>query len=136
MYMHLYMNNPTAGGTDGTQITEGTGLTPLTIGPLRAATNEESAAVKLAIRCDTGYQTADTTTITPAGTTANKWALAPDNAGTPGAFGAYGAPLTLASGIGTTNKLFWAKAKAASSESPTNDTSVSLYVTCSAITAA
>ena len=118
----------TAGGTDGTRASEGTGATPITIGPLDTATNEESSAVKLAIRCDSGYAAAAGATITPTGTTATKWALAPDNSGSAGTFGAYGAALEFASAIPDSNVLFWAKAKTVSTETPTNDTSVDLVI--------
>ncbi|BAF60385.1 hypothetical protein PTH_2204 [Pelotomaculum thermopropionicum SI] len=128
-YIHVYMNNPTAGGTDGTQVSENTGAAPISV-TLNATNNEESAAIKLALRCDTGYQTNGDVTIALVGTTAAKWALAPDNAGSPGTFGAYGAYLTLTNPvIGATNKLFWAKAKATSDETPVNDTTVDLQVT-------
>ena len=132
-YLHVYKNNPTAGGTDGTLVSEGDGSSPIIIGPLNAVNNEESAALKLAIRCESGYVTGATTSITPTGTTATKWALAPDNSGSAGTFGAYGAALTLASGITATNTIFWAKAKAVSTENPANDTTVDLVVTCATI---
>jgi hypothetical protein len=134
MYMHLYMNNPTAGGTDGTDITEGSTLSPLKV-VLNAIKNEESAAIKLGIRCESGYKTDAVTTITPTGTSSAMWALAQDNAGAAGTFGAYGAALTLASGIDTTNTIFWIKAKSVDTEDPINDTSVSLAVACSTIVA-
>ena len=124
----IYFGTVTASGTDGTRASEGTGATPITIGPLDTATNEESAAMKLAIRCDSGYVTATGTTITPTGTTATKWALAPDNSGAAGTFGAYGAALEFADPIPDSNVLFWAKAKTVSTETPTNDTSVDLVI--------
>jgi len=123
----IYFGTVTAGGTDGTRASEGTGSTPITIGPLDTATNEESSAVKLAIRCDSGYA-ATGTTITPTGTTATKWALAPDSSGSAGTFGAYGAALEFAGAIPDSNVLFWAKAKTVSTETPTNDTSVDLVI--------
>jgi len=130
MYIHAYKNNPTAGGTDGTQVSEGTGLAPVDSGQLNATQNQESVALKLALRCDAGYQTAagEDTTVTPVGTTADKWALAPDNAGAPGVWGAYGAALTIASVIGATNTIFWAKAKATADEEPANDDTVDLQI--------
>ena len=122
----IYFGTVTAGGTDGTRASEGTGATPITIGPLDTATNEESSAVKLAIRCDSGYA-ATGATITPTGTTATKWALAPDDAGSAGTFGAYGAALSVGA-VSDANTLVWAKAKAASAESPSNDVSVDLVI--------
>ena len=122
----LYFGTVTAGGTDGTRASEGTGATPITIGPLDTATNEESSAVKLAIRCDSGYA-ATGATITPTGTTATKWALAPDDAGNAGTFGAYGAALEVGA-VADSNTLIWCKAKAASAETPSNDVSVDLVI--------
>ena len=122
----IYFGTVTASGTDGTRASEGTGATPITIGPLDTATNEESSAVKLAIRCDSGYA-ATGATITPTGTTATKWALAPDDAGSAGTFGAYGAALSVGA-VSDANTLVWAKAKAASAESPSNDVSVDLVI--------
>jgi len=124
----IYFGTLTAGGTNGTRASEGTGATPVSIGPLNTATNEISAATKLAIRCDSGYAAAANATITPTGTTAAKWALAPDNSGSAGTFGAYGAALTITGAITAVNQLFWAKAKATSDESPSNDTSVDLVI--------
>ena len=126
-YIHVYMT-PTAGGTDGTQVSEGTGLQPISV-TLNATNNEESTPIKLALRCDSGFQTNGNITISLVGTTQAKWALAPDNAGAAGTFGAYGADLVISSVVGATNVLFWAKAKATSDEAPQNDTSVDIQVT-------
>ena len=122
----IYFGSPTSGGTDGTRASEGTGATPITIGPLDTASNAVSSAVKLAIRCDSGYA-ATGATVTPTGTSAAKWALAPDSGGSAGTFGAYGAALTIGA-VSDANTLIWAKAKATSDESPTNDTSVDLVI--------
>lgn len=126
--IHIYQGAVTSGGTNGTQVSEGTETSPIIVGPLNATNNEESAAIKLAVRCDAGYNTSGNTVITPTGTTADKWALAPDNAGVAGSFGAYGSALTISSVVGTTNTLFWVKAKASNTENPVNDTSVDLVV--------
>lgn len=86
-YHHIYMANPTAGGTDGTQISEGRAFTaPLSV--VLDATANESKAVKLAVRCLTGYETVGSTTIAPyyyngtdyvaSGGNIAKWKLAPD----------------------------------------------------------
>lgn len=126
--IHMYSGTVTAGGTNGTQISEGDESNPLTIGPLNASENEESDPVKVALRCNSGYATSGNTVITPQGTTATKWALAQDNSGTAGTFGTYGAALTISSSIGATNKLFWVKAKTIDTETPVNDVSVNLNV--------
>jgi hypothetical protein len=127
MYIHMY-TSPTAGGTDGVQVSEGTGAAPVTTAFLNASANEVGTPIKLALRCDAGYQTNGNTTITPTGTFAAKWNLAPDNAGSAGAFGADGAVLTITSTIGATNVIFWARAKATNDENPINDSSVDLVV--------
>ena len=95
---------------------------------LRADQNEEGTAQELYVKADNGY-VVDDVTVTPTGTKAAKWALAPDSGGSPGTYGAYGAALDLGDGIDdTTGKTFWAKAKATSDETPINDVSVTLVV--------
>jgi len=127
-YIHVYKDNPTAGGTDGTLVSEGDNSSPVEVGPLNATNNEESSPIKLAIRCDSGYQTYGNTTIDPVGTNQDKWALADDNAGSPATWQDWGVALTVTEIIGATNKIFWAKAKAVSGEEPQNDSSVDLQV--------
>jgi hypothetical protein len=51
--LHIYTNNPTAGKTDGTEASSGTGLTPISV--TLDASQAEAKAVKCAVRCDTGY---------------------------------------------------------------------------------
>lgn len=86
-YFHLYMNNPTAGGTDGTQVSEDHAFTA-PVSAVLNATNNESKIIKLAARCAAGYETLGTTTLskkyyngtTEADTGGNidKWKFAPD----------------------------------------------------------
>lgn len=127
--LHAYKSSPTAGGTDGSQVSEGTELNPITTTALNATANEESAAIKLALRCDAGYNTTGSTTITPTGTSAAKWALSLDGT----TWGAYGAVLTIATVIGVVNTVFYCKAKAVSGEGPANDISVDFAVVSSVI---
>lgn len=127
-YIHLYMGNPTAGGTDGTQVSEGTELNPIVVGPLNGTTGEESSPIKLALRCESGFKTYGDTTVQPVGSSASKWALAPDNNGSPGTWTSYGGTLTISTEIGATNHIIWAKAKADAGESPANDISVDLQI--------
>jgi len=95
---------------------------------LRADLNEMDE-VRLYLLADNGY-TCSGTTVIPSGSTAAKWAFAPDNTGSPGTYNASG------SGIGFTTVIindtdktyFWARAKATSDESPVNDTNVILGV--------
>ena len=126
--IHIYYGAPTAGGTDGTQASEGTEASPIIVGPLIVANNAESAPIKLAIRCDAGYQAAAGASITLSGTNAAKWALAPDNAGSAGTFGTYGAGISFAAIIDAVNTIFWAKAKASSDETVTSDIGVDFNI--------
>ena len=54
-YIHVYIT-PTAGGTDGTHVSEGTDLQPISV-TLNATNNEESTPIKLALRYDSGFHT-------------------------------------------------------------------------------
>lgn len=88
VYHHIYMNNPTAGAQDGTAISENGAMTaPLSV-TLDAASNE-SKIMKLAIRCEEGYETIGDTVVapyhdngdgsySPAGGNVGKWQLAKD----------------------------------------------------------
>ena len=123
-YLHLYKSSPTVGGTDGSQVSEGTELNPVTTPVLNATNNEESASIKLALRCDAGYNTQGNTTVTPIGTNVIKWALSTDGT----VWGLYGAALTITTVIGVVNTIFYVKAKATSGEAPASDTSVDLQI--------
>lgn len=123
-YIHLYKDTPTVSATDGTLVSEGTGLSPITIGPLNATNNEISDPLKLAIRCEDGYVTTGDVTITPTGTTYLKWALG----GTTGSFGSYGDPYTITGAIPDTNIIFYTRAKATNDENPVNDITVDFQV--------
>ena len=122
-YYHIYKNNPTAGGTDGTQVSESTGLNPISV-TLNATNNEESIPIKLAIRCETGHQTVGDCVISITGTTSLKWALSLDNV----TWNTYGSSLTISSTINNTNIIFYSKAKASSDEIPNNDNSVDFQI--------
>ena len=90
---------------------------------LRADLNQEDS-VRLYAKANPGYSIS-TMTITPTGTAAAKWALAPDVAASAGTYGAWGAQLALGT-VTTTNVFFWAKARATSDETPVLDSSVTL----------
>jgi hypothetical protein len=126
--INIYYGTVTAGGTDGTAGSNDTESAPIDFGSLDLYENEVSDPVKLAIRCNSGFKSAAGTTITPTGTSASKIALAPDNSGSPGTWGSYGAALTFGSEIPDSNVVFWAKAKAVDTETPSNDTSVNLVI--------
>lgn len=128
-WIFVYKDNPVAGNTSGTQCSSETGITPIIVGPLNASNAEESGHIKLAIRTDAGYQTTGNTVIALTGTTATKWALAPDNGSVAGAWGAYGNSLTISTTITAVNTIFWAKAKTSVDETPSNDATVKFSVT-------
>lgn len=86
-YYHLYMNNPTAGAVDGTQVSEDHAFTA-PISAVLNASNNESKLIKLAIRCEKGYETIgnvtlkklyyDGSTTAETGGNIDKWTFAPD----------------------------------------------------------
>lgn len=126
--IHIYTNNPTSAGTDGTQVSE-SGAQTAPVSVTLNATNAEVKAVKLAIRCDAGYQVSGDTVLTLTGTNAAKWALCADNsyadAAAALAGGTFSSSLTL-SGVVATNTIFWAKAMSSTDETPVNDKTVSI----------
>lgn len=86
-YYHLYMNNPTAGATDGTKVSENHAFTA-PISAVLNASNNESKLIKLAIRCESGYETVgnvelkklywDGNTTAETGGNLDKWKFAHD----------------------------------------------------------
>lgn len=58
-YLNVYMNNPTADGTDGTQVsTDGANTSP--ISATLDASKAESSVIKCALRCESGLKQART----------------------------------------------------------------------------
>jgi len=91
---------------------------------LRCDLNEVGEWIELYAESDAGYEILDCI-VTPTGTTAAMWQLALDTE-SPGAYGAALSLGTVEDGVPTT---FYARAKAADTESPTNDATVTLVVT-------
>ena len=126
-HLHTYMNNPTAGSTDGTEISSGDNSLPLTI--ILDSNNSETKVVKCAVRCDFGYEIEGDTAIYFEGTNSSRWTAAPDDdysdsdaAVADAAF----SPTIILSDVANTNKIFWIKATSLSTENPVNDRSVKL----------
>ena len=120
-YINAYMNNPTAGGTDGTAIsTDGTQTAPLVL-TLDASQNE-TKKVKLGIRCEPGYTTNGNTVIQDNNDTDDRWKFSLMENGT------YDDAITIASAIGSVNTIFWAQASSSSLETPQRDTSVTMRI--------
>lgn len=124
--MHLYKDNPTAGGTDGTEISSGTESAPVTI--TLDASRGESKAAKCAVRCDANYSIEGGVAISFTGTNADKWQVAADNGYTNATAltsASWQSSVTL-NNVAATNVIFWVKASSAASELPQNDRSVDL----------
>ena len=129
--LHLYMNNPTAGGVDGTEISGGDGSLPLTFN-LNASANESKAKI-CAVRCESGYSIEGGCEIYFTGASAGKWTVALND------FSSSEDPETMAldfanwenaitiDNVSTVNSVFWVRATSSSLESPQNDTSVILH---------
>ena len=87
---------------------------------------EESDEVRLYVKCEDDYESTSTEVI-PVGTSAARWALAPDVTGpASGTYGDGGAKIELGTVDDTTKVYFWAKASALNTETPINDVSVTL----------
>lgn len=126
-HLHLYMNNPTAGEIDGTEISSGDDTLPLSV--TLDASQSEAKALKVAVRCDSGFLIDGDTSIYFEGTNASKWKVAADDdyadAATALTYGVWDNTLTLA-GVASTNVVFWVKVTSTSGEDPQNDRSVDL----------
>ena len=109
------------------QVSESPTMTNAVEFTLRADQDEVGSYIKLYALADDGY-VCTTVVVTPTGTSAAKWQLAPDNSGSPGTPEAYGDPIALGTVGDTTKVNFHVRAKATSDESPANDTTVTLVV--------
>ena len=124
----IYMNNPTAGGVDGVKISEGgIGTNPLTAELV--ANQSDTQVIKCALRCDDGYVIQSYTTVSFAGTTADKWKVAADNnfgnATIAAQNGDWQDEIVLES-VTSVNKVFWVRASSSANESVANDASVTI----------
>ena len=118
-YLNLYMNNPTADGTDGTAISlDGTQLSPLSVS-LDASTNE-TKKVKLAVRTEKGYVATGNVTISDNNDSGDHWKFSLTENGT------YSDQIIISSGVGSVNTIFYAQVSSSDTENPARDTSVSI----------
>lgn len=118
----------TPGGADGTEITA---LAPGTVPDIPTTGVEViSAAVRVNARVLlSGFRSAGAFTIELVGTNASRWQLAPDVAGSPGTWQAWGASLALIDPLEDVNVPFWMRARAIDGETvgvETDDLSVVL----------
>ena len=137
----LYAGEVTAGGIDGTAVSENMSQTnPLSIS--LDGKSAEAKAVRLALRCDSGYQTVDNVTVSAyrydgenyvsTGGNIDKFRFAADEDFSSDADALANAnwqtSLTIADVIGTTNHVFWAKVMSETTQSTQKDTTVSIHV--------
>ncbi len=115
--------------SDDTQVEpEGDGVGSPVEFSLRADQNEEGSWVGLYALADDTY-VCSSVVVTPTGDTATKWQLAVDDGGNPsGSPEAYGDPISLGEVGDTTKVYFHVRAKAVDTETPANDSSVTLVV--------
>lgn len=125
--IHLYMNNPTAGTTDGTEISAGDESLPLTL--TLDASRAESGAAKCAVRCDTNYSLEGGATIHAIGTNSDTWTFSADNSytsATDALTNASWQPQIVLPNVASTNVIFWAKATTTTQNTPANDRTVDI----------
>ena len=124
--LHIYMNNPTEGGKDGTEVSSGTELAPISV--LLDAGKGEQKAVKCAVRCESGFHIDGTLTIKFVGGHADKWKVAMDNKYTAQtALDSAEWKDTIAlSDVADKNTIFWVKALSTADEKPQQDVSVDI----------
>ena len=120
-FINVYMNNPTAGGTDGTAVsTDGAFTAPISF-TLDASQNE-TQTVQLAIRTTSGYK-ATNVTIADNGDTNDRMKLCMT------AGGSFADSISVGS-VSAVNTIFFLQASSADTENPQTDRSISLDVTC------
>ena len=127
--IQIYTNNPTVMGTDGTLVSNGTGLAPISVS-LDAA-KEEQKAIKCALRVPEGYKQQGSITLKFTGDTASLWKIAQGYDETDAAKAltslAWKDEITVEEGAEVhTNYVFWVRAGCSKDERPQSDTSVKL----------
>ena len=124
--LHIYMNNPTAGSTDGTEVSSGTELAPISV--LLDAGKGEQKAVKCAVRCESGFHIDGTLTVKFVGKHADRWKVASNNGYTVDTAleSADWKDSISLSNVADKNTIFWVKALSTADEAPQQDTSVDI----------
>ena len=124
--LHIYMNNPTAGSTDGTEVSSGTELAPISV--LLDAGKGEEKAVKCAVRCKSGFHIDGTLTVKFVGDHADRWKVASNNGYTVDTAleSADWKDSIAISNVADKNTIFWVKALSSADEQPQQDTSVDI----------
>ena len=124
--LHIYMNNPTEGGKDGTEVSSGTELAPISV--LLDAGKGEEKAVKCAVRCESGFHIDGELTIKFVGDHAGRWKVASNNGYTVDTAleSADWKDSIAISNVADKNTIFWVKALSTTDEAPQQDTSVDI----------
>ena len=124
--LHIYMNNPTEGGKDGTEVSSGTELAPISV--LLDAGKAEEKAVKCAVRCESGFHIDGELTIKFVGDHAGRWKVASNNGYTVDTAleSADWKDSIAISNVADKNTIFWVKALSTTDEAPQQDTSVDI----------
>lgn len=126
-YISIYTGNPTKDMNDGTVVSEnGSFTSPLTV--TLNATKEEVKYIKCAVRCMSGYATVGDTVLTFEGTNKDRWQMALDNDYDDETIksASFTNSLVISDEIENKNKIFWVRASSVKTETPNNDTGVSL----------
>ena len=125
-HIHLFMNNPTAGAVDGTEISGGDETLPLAV--YLDAGSSETQIAKCAVRCDEGYSLKGGATIYFEGTSASQWKVATDDGYDSDTVQILGdwQNTALIEPVADTNVIFWVKALSSADEEPANDSSVDM----------
>lgn len=120
-YINLYVDNPTAGRTDGTLMSLGDdGSSPLSV-TVNASKNERKI-IPVALRCQTGYKTDGDTTVWVRGANADKYSLCKTEDGS------YGSALVIDELIDDTNYIFYLSVVGTNGELPDIDMTCKLMV--------
>ena len=124
--LHIYMNNPTKGSTDGTEVSSGTELAPISV--LLDAGKSEEKAVKCAVCCESGFCIDGELAIKFVGDHADKWKVASNNGYTveTALESAEWKDVISLQNVRDTNTVFWVKAVSTADEKPQQDTSVDI----------
>ena len=118
MYIHMKQG--------GVQISEdGSGSTPVAVGPVDAATSAPCAPEALLIYCDPGYKAQAGAILSFVGANKDRWQLSADGTTWPTT---WGDPLTIAQVIPEAGIQVFTRAKALSTETPSVDVSVDMKI--------
>ena len=124
--IELLIDNPTAGGTDGTPVSQSTQSYPVNV--IINAADSNYSIVKAALRCTTGFESSGDVQISFSGGTTRFWGVADDDSyvdAEAAAYATYNSTLTIQN-IGDTNHVIWFKVSTDGTESSVVDTSVKI----------